>query len=83
VDEEYWKALRKRLRTRTSRQMFLIVGPAIVILAVLKILEPMDYPAGDFRNDIAFRLIFYGFFITFAVVGTVASVRWLLADRRK
>ena len=83
MDEDYWAAYRKRLRTRTSRQMFLIIGPIMMLVSVLKILEPMDYPAGDVRNAIAFRLVFYGLFIAFAVLGMVASLRWLRADRRK
>jgi hypothetical protein len=83
VDDKYWAEFRKRARTRTSRQMALLICPFMVVIAVLKLVEPMDYPIGDVRNSITFRLIFYGLFIGFAVVGFVASVRWLIADRRR
>jgi hypothetical protein len=63
--------------------MALIICPFIILIAVLKILEPMDYPVGDARNSIVFRLVFYGAFIAFAVLGIIASARWLLADRRR
>ncbi len=83
MDERAWAEFRARVRTRTSRQMALIICPIIVFVAVLKILEPMDYPVGDARNSIVFRLVFYGLFIGFAVLGMIASARWLLADRRR
>jgi hypothetical protein len=63
--------------------MALLICPFIVLVAVLKLVEPMDYPVGDVRNSIAFRLVVYGFFIGLAVVGFIASVRWLIADRRR
>ena len=63
--------------------MALIICPIVVLVAVLKILEPVDYAVGDVRNSIEFRLVVYGLFITFAVLGIIASVRWLLADRRR
>lgn len=40
----------------------------------------MDYPVGDARNSIVFRLVL---FIALAVLGIIASARWLLADRRR
>ena len=83
MDEQDWVAFRKHARTRTSRQMALIICPFIVILAVVKIAEPMDYPVGDLRDSIEFRLVFYGLFIVFALAGLVASARWLLADRHR
>jgi hypothetical protein len=81
-DETYWRELRKRLRERTSRQMAVILCPFLAIGAVMKIMEPTNYPVGDLRNEIAFRLVFYGAFIAFATVGFVLSLRWLLNDRR-
>jgi hypothetical protein len=54
-----------------------------IVVAILKILEPMDYPAGDIRNSIEFRLIFYGLWIAFDLILVVAAARWLGADRRK
>ena len=63
--------------------MALIICPFGILIAVLKILEPMDYPAGDIRNSIEWRLVFYGAIIIVAALGIVASARWLLADRRR
>jgi hypothetical protein len=83
MDDRAWAEFRARVRTRTSRQMALIICPFIIFIAVLKILDPLDYPVGDVRNSIVFRLVVYGAFIAFAVLGIVASARWLLADRRR
>lgn len=83
MDEQDWVAFRKQARTRTSRLMALIICPLIVILALVKIAEPMDYPVGDLRNSIEFRFVFYGLFIVFALAAIIASARWLLADRRR
>lgn len=63
--------------------MALITCGFIVAIAVYKFLEPMDYPAGDMRNSIMFRLAVYGLALVFALVGIVSSARWLLADRRR
>ena len=82
MNEQDWAATRKRLRTRTSRQMLLVLGPFVALINVLKIAAPMDYPAGDIRNSLEFRLLIYGLFIAFAVAATVAAVRWLRADRQ-
>ena len=83
MNEQDWVAFRKHARTRTSRQMALIICPFIVILALVKIAEPMDYPVGDLRNSIEFRLAFYGLFVVFALAAIIASARWLLSDRRR
>ena len=83
MDDRAWAEFRTRLRTRTSRQMALIICPFGILIAVLKILEPMDYPAGDIRNSIEWRLVFYGAIIVVAALGIVASARWLLADRQR
>ena len=82
MDEQDWAAYRKRLRTRAGRQMLAIISPLVVLVSVLKILAPMDYPVDDIRNSLEFRLLLYGLFVAFAVAALVASVRWLLTDRR-
>jgi hypothetical protein len=63
--------------------MALITCGFIIAIAVYKFLEPLDYPAGDMRNSIPFRLAVYGLALVFALVGIVSSARWLLADRRR
>jgi hypothetical protein len=82
MDEQIWAAHRKRLRTRTARQLGLILSPFVAFVALLKVLAPMDYPVGDIRNSLEFRLFFYGLFVAFAAAFFIASVRWLRADRR-
>jgi hypothetical protein len=82
MDEQDWARYRKRLRTRASRQLLLIIAPFVALVALLKIVAPTDYPAGDMRNSGEFRLLFYGLFIAFAVAMAVAAVRWLRADRQ-
>jgi hypothetical protein len=83
MDEHYWREFRARSRKRTSMQMVFFVAPFGIFVAILKILEPMDYPAGDVRNSIEFRLAFYGAAIALAILFMVAASRWLRADRRK
>lgn len=83
MDEHYWRDFRARVRKRASTQMMLLIAPALVVLAILKILEPMDYPSGDIRNSIEFRLVFYGLWIAVMVGAFIAGVRWLRADSRK
>jgi hypothetical protein len=83
MDEGYWREFRARARKRTSMQMGLLIAPFGIVVAILKILEPMDYPAGDIRNSIEFRLIFYGLWIAFDLILVVAASRWLGANRRK
>jgi hypothetical protein len=82
MDEQDWEAYRKRLRTRVSCQMLLVIGPLVALVAVVKIVFPTDYPVGDIRNMVEFRVLFYGLFGAFGVAITVAAVRWLRADRR-
>ena len=74
---------RARAKSRTSHLMALITSAFIIAIAVYKILEPMEYPAGDMRNSILFRLGVYGLAMAFAIFGIVSSARWLLADRRR
>jgi hypothetical protein len=62
--------------------MAVILCPFLAIGAVIKIMEPTNYPTGDLRNELAFRLAFYGAFIVFATAGFVLSLRWLLMVRR-
>jgi hypothetical protein len=47
MDEGHWREFRATARKRTSMQMGLLIAPFGIVVAILKILEPMDYPAGD------------------------------------
>jgi hypothetical protein len=83
MDERYWREFRARVRRRASSQGALILCPFGIVIAILKILEPTYYPAGDIRNDMLFRLVFYGGAIAFLAVTIAVSVRWLIMDRRR
>ena len=74
---------RARAKSRTSHLMAVLTCAFIIAIAVYKLLEPMDYPAGDMRNSILFRLGVYGLAMVFSIFGLVSSARWLLADRRR
>jgi hypothetical protein len=83
MDEKYWREFRARARKRTSMQMALLLSPFAIVVVIVKILEPMVYPAGDIRNSIEFRLAFYGLWIALLLGLMVAAARWLRADRRR
>ena len=83
MDERYWREFRARVRRRANSQGALILCPFGIVIAILKILEPMYSPAGDIRNDTLFRLAFYGGAIAFFAVVFAVSVRWLIMDRRR
>ena len=72
------------MRERVARQGFLFaIGPVIIFGAVLGIVEPIDHVPGDIRGDVAFRVATLGALIAFAILGMVASGRWLVRDRRR
>ena len=81
-DEAYWRAFRAGARKRASMQMLLVIGPIGIAVALFKILEPMTYPAGDWRNNLELRLLFYGAAIVFVLTLMSLAVRWLRSDRR-
>jgi hypothetical protein len=81
-DERYWRAFKARARRRTNHQMALILCPLLIVLAIYGFLSPKIYQAGDFRDTIEFRLVFFGLFIALNVAGMIVSIRWLWKDRR-
>lgn len=83
MDEGYWRDFRAKARKRTSMKMLLLIAPLGIIVAILKILGPMDYPAGDIRNSIEFRLVFYGLWIVIDLIFIAVASRWLRADGRQ
>jgi len=84
VDEEYWAAYRKRLRERAARQLFLfVIGPLSIVGALFAIVAPTDYPPGDVRGEVAYRVATVGILIAFGIVTIVTSARWLMRDRRR
>jgi hypothetical protein len=84
VDDKYWAAYRKHARERAARQGFLfVIGQVLIFGALLGIVAPIDHPPGDIRGDVVFRVLTLGALIVFAILGMVASTRWLLRDRQK
>ena len=83
MDEDYWVAYRKRAQRRASTYGALIVCPVVIAVSMFLAMSPMDHPAGDIRDTVAFRVAVYGGFIVFALALLVASIRWLLVDRKQ
>lgn len=83
-EEPDWNAYRARVRGRAQRQFSAIVASAVFIVGlfvvVARVLAPQDYPAGDFRNDLLFRLGFGGFLLVLTGTLLVATIRRLLRD---
>jgi hypothetical protein len=77
IDEEYWRRYRERAQRRAGATGLLVIGPLGILVAIMLILAPMDYPIGDLRNDLGFRLGVYGTFIAFDLVLINGSVRLL------
>ena len=76
--DAYRKAYREKLGRRFSAGVALVIAVVGVFVIVVKVLAPQDYPAGDIRNELVFRLALSGFFfalICFAVVGTQRALR--------
>lgn len=75
-DERYWANYRADARRRAALQMGLPIGALISLVALMKLIGGEQYPAGDLRNAIEFKLLFYGAFILF---GTALAIRGLFA----
>jgi hypothetical protein len=75
---DYVAAAQERVRRRSGAYMAVVIGPAILLLALVKILEDHDYPQGDIRNEPAFWAIFG--LVAFLLIGTMmlGSLRYLL-----
>ena len=83
MDEEYWAAFPKRLRDKTTRQGFLIIGPIFILVGVWSLVAPIEHSAGDIRDSLVYRLATAGVLIAVGLGGIITSARWLIADRRK
>ena len=82
MDEEDWAAYRKRLRERSARQGFLIMGPLFILVGVLGFVAPIEHAAGDIRDSLIYRLATAAVLIAVGIGGIITSARWLIADRR-
>jgi hypothetical protein len=80
LDERYWANFRARARERVGAQMGLPICAVMIFVAILKIVEPMDYPAGDLRNSIEFRVVLYGALIILGSAFAIRGLRALIGD---
>ena len=80
MDDDVLRTPHARARRRAGAQMLLIIGPIGIIVALLQIFGPLDHPPGDWRDDIAFRLLTFGLFIAFDIALIVGAVRLLRRD---
>jgi hypothetical protein len=82
--EPDWNAYRARVRGRAQRQFSAVIASAVFIVGlfvvVARVLAPQDYPVGDFRNDMVFRLGFGGFLLVLTGSLLVATIRRLRRD---
>jgi hypothetical protein len=80
--EPDWDEYRARVRGRAQRQFNAIIVSVIfvgaLIVVVGRVLAPQDYPVGDFRNELLFRLGFGGILLIITgsvLVGTLRRLR--------
>ena len=57
--------------------MFLLIGPFIILGAVLKTIGPHDFPPGDYRNEPLFWVAITLIFLVVIGSGMVGSIRFL------
>lgn len=77
LSTEYLAAARQRIKRRSGAWMSLVIGPFILLLAALKIMEPHDYPAGDVRNEPLFWILTGLLAVGLVAVLVIGSIRLL------
>jgi hypothetical protein len=77
MSEPDWLEVRRRARRRSGAVLALIVSPALLLIAAVKILERHAYPAGDMRNDPQFWLVVALVMLVFVGALVVGSIRVL------
>jgi hypothetical protein len=82
VHEQSFRARLVQSLSLSKDRGALLLCPVGILILVVKILEPMAYPAGDVRNSMVFRLSLYGALTLVLIAVMVLAARWLLADRR-
>jgi hypothetical protein len=82
-DENYWLAYKARERKRWSARFLLfVIGPVTILISILKVIDPINYPPGDLRNAWEFRLLVFGGFVVLGLALIIGAFRWLRADAR-
>ncbi len=82
MTERDWEEIRRRARKRAAAQMSLIIGPVVLLVAAIKILEPHSFPPGDIRNEPAFWVVLGVVALVVSGAQLALSVRWLINDWR-
>lgn len=49
--------LRQRVKRRSGAMMSFVIGPVVLLVAAVKVVERHDYPAGDIRNEPLFWIL--------------------------
>lgn len=75
--EAYGNAYRDKISRRFSAAVAFVIAVVGVFVIVVRVLAPQDYPAGDIRNEIGFRLAFAAFFLLLIGTVLVGAVRRL------
>jgi hypothetical protein len=82
--EADWIAYRSRIRDlqrrRAAAGALVVVFVGAVFVVVGRLLAPQDYPAGDIRNEIGFRLALAAFFLVLIGAMLVGALRRLRRD---
>lgn len=78
--DAYRRAYRDKISRRFSAVLAFVIAAVGVFVIVVRVLAPQDYPAGDFRNDMGFRLAFAGFFLVLIATMLVGVLRRLRSD---
>lgn len=50
-------AARRRIKRQSGAMMAVVVGPFVLIVAVIKVFQQHDYPSGDVRNEPIFWIV--------------------------
>jgi hypothetical protein len=81
VNERDLNDFRRHARRRSGAAMALFVGPIVLVVTAVKILEPHDYPAGDIRNEPLFWIVMA--VVALVVIGAllVGAIRVLVRPR--
>jgi len=74
---------RKSYRRRSGALMALIVGPIVLLVAVVKVFEPHHYPSGDVRNEPLFWIGLAVAALLLTAILVVGSIRTLRRGSRR
>lgn len=73
----------RRIKRRSGAWMSFVIGPVILVVTLLKVLESHDYPAGDIRNEPIFWAILAALAVILVAILIGGSIRELTLDSRE